>query len=126
EVEKNISSRGKIPIYVGGTGMYVDALIRNYKNNAVFEDEEYKTELELLTLEQLQLKLKTENSKLFDSLNNSDRNNPYRLKRLLIKIRTNKSKKTKEKRKKNNKSEQFGDIIMLYKKIDRNALKIRI
>lgn len=87
----DIHSRGKLPILVGGTGMYIDSILKNYKFNLNANDED--SELNDLALENLQELLKKQSPEVFDSLNNSDRNNPRRLVRLLQKTLLNSDKK---------------------------------
>lgn len=48
---KDIISRGKTPIMVGGTGLYIDSIICNYTFTEVEKDEEYRTYLEALAKE---------------------------------------------------------------------------
>lgn len=57
----DITSRKKIPLVVGGTGMYLDSFIRNYELVEVPENAELRKELESKSLEELDdilLKLK--------------------------------------------------------------------
>lgn len=42
EAIDDISSRGKLPIIVGGTGLYIDSLICNYDFTDGFKDEDYR------------------------------------------------------------------------------------
>ncbi len=77
---KNIISRNKTPILVGGTGLYIDAIINNYE----LPDQKdinwkFRAELQTLSVSELQNKLSQLNSSAFDNLNNSDRNNKRRL-----------------------------------------------
>lgn len=46
-VIKDIVSRGKKPILVGGTGLYIDSVANNIKFADIGSDEEYRNELEL-------------------------------------------------------------------------------
>lgn len=48
---REIISKGKIPIIVGGTGLYIDSLIRNYSYTEGFKDENFRVEMETLALE---------------------------------------------------------------------------
>lgn len=43
---KEILSKGKIPIVVGGTGLYIDSLIYGIEYQEIEIDEEYRKELE--------------------------------------------------------------------------------
>ncbi len=44
----DIHSRGKIPIMVGGTGLYVDSLVNNIRFSEIEPDDEYRNEVEKL------------------------------------------------------------------------------
>ena len=83
---KEIENKGKIPLIVGGTGLYIDALIKGYNisNDAI--DNELRKELLELTKEELQQRLLKLNNKAKEELNNSDWNNPCRLIRQIEKI----------------------------------------
>ena len=48
-----VISRGKLPVVVGGTGMYLDAVIRNYDLVDVPENKELRKSLEEKSLEEL-------------------------------------------------------------------------
>lgn len=85
EVIKNINSRGKVAILVGGTGLYIDAVINNYKLQNVPPDRKLRQKLEQLTTERLQAKLLKLNKELYEGLNNSEQNNPRRLIRMIEK-----------------------------------------
>lgn len=73
-----IMAKGKVPFIVGGTGLYVRAVVRGYN----FEEDSFNTELreklEKLSLEELQEMLSPD-SKAFLSANPSDFNNKRRL-----------------------------------------------
>lgn len=51
---KDIQSRDKIPIIVGGTGLYIDALFFDFEVENLQKEDAYKAELEKLSVEQLQ------------------------------------------------------------------------
>lgn len=53
EAIKNIRQRGKIPFLVGGTGLYVDAVLFDYQFGDK-ADPELRTQLEQMTVEELQ------------------------------------------------------------------------
>lgn len=78
---ENILSRGKVPILVGGTGLYMDSLIKRYS----LVKNERDGSLHMLDLSALQERLKSKNKRTFKNLNNSDKNNPVRLRRLIEK-----------------------------------------
>ncbi len=48
----DISSRGKLPIIVGGTGLYIDSILYNYSFGT--ENQAFRKELDKLTLPELQ------------------------------------------------------------------------
>ncbi|MDF2502885.1 tRNA (adenosine(37)-N6)-dimethylallyltransferase MiaA [Clostridium sp.] len=48
---KNIVARGKYPILVGGTGLYINSLIFNYEFTGTYKDSEYRNHLEVLANE---------------------------------------------------------------------------
>lgn len=50
---EDILSRGKLPIIVGGTGLYVNSLIHNIEYKEEITDMEYRNELEKVDLETL-------------------------------------------------------------------------
>jgi tRNA dimethylallyltransferase len=75
----DIEKRGKLPIIVGGTGLYIKALVEGLSNLIVPVDQKLREELESLTLKQLQEKLAALSPTRFENLNNSDRQNPRRL-----------------------------------------------
>ena len=47
-----ITARGKLPIIVGGTGLYIKALLEDYKFSSKGEDSALRAELEELLAEQ--------------------------------------------------------------------------
>ncbi|WP_425457711.1 tRNA (adenosine(37)-N6)-dimethylallyltransferase MiaA [Bacillus massilioanorexius] len=49
---QDIASRGKLPIIVGGTGLYIEAVLQNYSFSEAVSDEAYRTELEQLAVKQ--------------------------------------------------------------------------
>lgn len=56
-----VTSRGKVPFLAGGTGLYLDAVLRSYSMREALDSEEYISELEVLTLQELQTRLLTVN-----------------------------------------------------------------
>lgn len=53
----DINSRGKLPVIVGGTGLYIKALLENYEFNTVEECSELRSELEAFAEEHGQQRL---------------------------------------------------------------------
>lgn len=66
---EDISARGKLPILVGGTGLYIDAVLYDFQFRAP-ADPKVRSELEKLSVEQLQERL----SSLGLALPNNERN----------------------------------------------------
>lgn len=99
---KKIIKSGKLPIVVGGTGLYLKALLYGLDDLSIPINLKLRKQLENLTLEQLQNKLNKLSSVKWESLNNSDRNNPRRLIRyieLIIMLPEKRVSKNKMKRK---------------------------
>lgn len=64
EVFKDLQSRNKMPVIVGGTGMYLDSVIRNYNLVMLPENPELHSQLEKMSLEDLCEKLLKEEPNL--------------------------------------------------------------
>lgn len=78
-VIKDIFKGGKLPIIVGGTGLYLKALVGGLDNLAVPINEGLRSELGELSVEDLQKKLRLLSPTAWNALNESDRKNPRRL-----------------------------------------------
>ena len=76
---REINSRGKVPILVGGTGLYIKGVVDGINTADVPKDEKLRVKLNGLKIEDLREKLKTIDSKKIGSMNDSDINNPRRL-----------------------------------------------
>jgi len=63
----DISSRGKLPILAGGTGLYLDAVLRGYEFKEVPENKALRSELALLSMAELQDRLAVLNPQLHNS-----------------------------------------------------------
>lgn len=79
----DIIKRGQLPIIVGGTGLYLQALVDNYRLSSAKPDLEKRRELEILSKEELFKRLEDLKPDFAHKLNNSDKNNPRRLVRYL-------------------------------------------
>ncbi len=75
----DILTRGKLPIIVGGTGLYLQALVDGYALPQGKPDKKLRKKLEKLSSDALFLKLKKVNKKWAEKLNESDRKNKRRL-----------------------------------------------
>lgn len=84
-IVKEISDRGVLPIIVGGTGLYLKALLEGLDQSTGEQDSNLRQDLEKMTVEELQQKLATLSPLEFDKLNNSDRQNKRRLVRKIEK-----------------------------------------
>jgi tRNA dimethylallyltransferase len=76
---KDINKRGKIPIVVGGTGLYLKVFTDNLSYINIPPDERIREGLKLQSVKALQKVLSNYNNAKLISMNNSDRNNPRRL-----------------------------------------------
>lgn len=75
----DILERGKLPIIVGGTGLYLKALLEGLSNLAIPVNNKLRGELQTLNLNKLQQKLRNLSIERYEKLNESDRKNPRRL-----------------------------------------------
>lgn len=76
---EDIKIRGKLPIIVGGTGLYIDALINPKDTYSVKPKFLLRFFLNKLSVAALQRIYCTIDRQSFMALNNSDRHNPHRL-----------------------------------------------
>lgn len=76
---KKILSRGKTPIIVGGTYMYIRHLIYGVETECIPPDWRIRKQLGEKSIPELQKILKSINLESYSRLNNSDKNNPQRL-----------------------------------------------
>lgn len=77
-----ILERGHIPFLVGGTGLYISAIVYGYEFKEENIDLEFRRELEIMPLEELQKMLSDEAVEYLNG-NTSDINNKRRIIRLL-------------------------------------------
>jgi len=78
-----ILKRGKLPILAGGSGLYLQAVVDNYKLSDVKKNLVLRKSLEKLRVEALFNKINKLAPKIAAKLNNSDKNNKRRLIRYL-------------------------------------------
>lgn len=79
KVIDEILKKEKLPIIVGGTGLYIKALTQGLSNLVVPSNQKLRSILEKLSLDKLQDQLQKLSAQKWESLNNSDRQNPRRL-----------------------------------------------
>lgn len=78
-VIKNIQNRKKLPIVVGGTGLYIRSILEPLNSISIPPNEKLREEIKSFSIQQLQEKLKETSMDKWDIMNNSDRYNPRRL-----------------------------------------------
>ncbi len=108
----DIRGRNKLPIVVGGTGLYIKALLDPFETIDIPRDEKLRNKLQKLSVSELQKMLPRSN------MNQSDWNNP---RRLIRKIEIKKYKKLTHKKKEFD-SFMIGlaaPLPILYERIDR-------
>lgn len=116
---EEIFKKEHLPILVGGTGLYIDSVLRDYSIETEVSDLAKRSKLEKLSIEEL--KAKFFQISTAPKLNNSDLNNPRRLIRLIEKFDKGIDL--------NNKSSQFTtkfDFVFYYPKYNLEDLKTRI
>ncbi len=78
-VLKDIWSRGKLPIIIGGTGLYIKELLRPSETLHIPPNKKLRRKLEKFSLEKLQKELQKKNPEKWNSMNYSDQQNSRRL-----------------------------------------------
>jgi tRNA dimethylallyltransferase len=69
----DISGRGRLPVLVGGSGMYLDSVLRGYWLPEVPENLELRRQLDRLSMDELAERLKIANPKLHNSTDLTER-----------------------------------------------------
>ncbi len=75
----DILKREKLPIIVGGTGLYLEAIVENYELCPIKPNKILRVQLEKLNTSELLARLKALNYKFYQRLNPSDKKNKRRL-----------------------------------------------
>ena len=90
---KKVQSQNKLPIIVGGTGQYIDAIINPQKDTFhIAPNILLRFILNKLSTPTLQKVYRFMDRRAFDALNNSDKNNPHRLiRKIEIKLSSKKN-----------------------------------
>lgn len=116
---ETISSKNKLPIITGGSGLYVQALVDNYQIGSSFPDKKRRQELELLEISDLLRKIEKKSLKFFKKLNSSERGNKRRLIRYIEIIEQGKNFGHKKKHSK-------FDFLILALDVERSLIKEKI
>lgn len=83
EAIEKIIVKGKLPLLVGGSGLYLQALVDGYVLSSATPNKDERAKLEQLSAIELYEKLHLLKPDFAERLNNSDRQNPRRLVRYL-------------------------------------------
>lgn len=110
---------GKLPIIVGGTGLYLKALLYGLPDSSFKVDRLLRGELEKLSLNQIQQKIISLSPTLFNSLNNSEQNNKRRLIRHIEKLTVGKKHQNVDK-------ELSADILIIGLTCPKDKLNKRV
>ncbi len=78
-VISDVTRRGKLPLLVGGTGLYIDSLFKKAETFGIPPNMKLRAELETQSVEELVQRLEKLKPEKLKSMNNSDRVNPRRL-----------------------------------------------
>jgi tRNA dimethylallyltransferase len=119
---REIINRNKTPIIVGGTGLYVDSILKNYSLGDKSLNIKFRRELEKLQIIDLQKKIIDVEIKRPPQLNDSDWNNPRRLIRYIERQSTNSEPQDKN----NSSNNEDYSFKMLYPIYDWEELKVKI
>ena len=123
---KEILSKGKVPIIVGGTGLYLESLIYNIEYNEIEVDLKYREELERIEkeegLEKLYQKATAIDPEAIKKISHNDKKRIFRI--LEIYHSTNKTKTELELESRKNEPEY--DYILFGITMDREKLYERI
>ena len=126
EYIKEIFEKGKVPIIVGGTGLYVESLIYNIEYNEIKTDLKYREELEKIAqeegLEKLYEKALKIDEKATRKISNNDKKRIFRI--LEIYHTTGKTKTKLEEESRKNKPEY--EFLLFGLTMDREKLYERI
>lgn len=79
QIISDIQKRGKLPIVVGGTGLYIQAILESKTDMSVPPNISLRKELSHFSVSALQERLDSLDHTIFESMNHSDRQNPRRL-----------------------------------------------
>ncbi|MDD4271378.1 MAG: tRNA (adenosine(37)-N6)-dimethylallyltransferase MiaA [Patescibacteria group bacterium] len=115
----DILKRGKLPILAGGSGLYLQAVVDNYKLSEVKKDLALRKKMEKLSVEELFDKIKKLAPKISAKLNDSDKKNKRRLIRYLEILGQDKNFKNRQGKRKY-------EALIIGVKVSKDSLKQRI
>ena len=87
-VVESIWRKQKLPIIVGGTGLYIRSLVQFLPDIFHTRDPKLRAQLETSSVEELQKEMKQKSPHRWQKMNHSDQNNPRRLVRALEIVQT--------------------------------------
>jgi len=122
----NSWQENRLPIIVGGTGLYHEHLFNDSQSIWIKPNEELRAELKDLSLAKLQDMLKEVDQLKFEEMNNSDQNNPVRLIRAIEVAKGKDKNKLLKKYNQNNNVEFKQLVIGLIDKLENIEQKIRL
>lgn len=121
-----IIEKGKVPILIGGTGLYLDSMAKGYELDNIEPDIKLRLKLSLLSTNDLFKKLLIVDEERAKNLNNSDAKNPRRLIRAIEQaIGRRKLEKEKPENSKHNVLPKH-DLYIIYPDLDREKLYEKI
>jgi len=119
----DITSRGKLPICVGGTGLYVDSILHNYDMIEFTEDPKERAELESKSEAEVKAILIAEKEKLH---NTSEFGDKERMIKAILINRFNNSEECKKLRQKMIESRPKLEPLVICTTLDRTLVRARI
>lgn len=115
---EDILKRSKLPILVGGSGLYLQAVVDNYKLNKVKPDKKKRKEHELLNCKELYNLILEKKESFALKINNSDKQNKRRLIRYLEIVEEGESSFKK--------GEDLYDFVIIGLSVDKDILRKKI
>ena len=116
---EDMVKRGKVPILLGGTGLYISAVVDNLSFTEGGEDKELRKELEELSAAALEERLKNIDAEAFETIDLANRRRVIRA----IEIIETTGKPLREQQ---TKGEEQYDVLMIGLNVDREVLHERI
>jgi tRNA dimethylallyltransferase len=84
KIIRDVHRRGKLPILVGGTGLYIKGAVEGIPTATIPKSISLRKKYKYKSVVELQSVLEKLDSYKFTSMNTSDRNNPRRLRQLRL------------------------------------------